>query len=35
MLDFVEKLHRTIRDLERETQDIVVAGKVRWMRLIY
>jgi hypothetical protein len=31
MLEFVENLHRTIRDLERETQDIVVSGKVRDM----
>ena len=31
MLEFVENLHRAIRDLERETQDIVVAGKVRDM----
>ena len=31
MLEFVESLHRAIRDLERETQDIVVAGKVRDM----
>jgi hypothetical protein len=31
MLEFVEKLHRAIRDLERETQDIVVSGKVRDM----
>jgi hypothetical protein len=31
MLEFVEKLHRTIRDLERETQDIIVSGKVRDM----
>lgn len=31
MLEFVERLHKTIRDLERETQDIVVAGKVRDM----
>ena len=31
MLEFVENLHRSIRVLERETQDIVVAGKVRDM----
>ena len=31
MLELVENLHRAIRDLERETQDIVVAGKVRDM----
>lgn len=31
MLEFVEKLHKTIRDLERETHEIVVAGKVRDM----
>ena len=31
MLEFVERLHKTIRDLERETQDIVTAGKVRDM----
>ena len=31
MLEFVENLHRSIRDLERETQDIVIAGKVRDM----
>ena len=31
MLEFVENLHRAIRDLERETQDIVVSGKVRDM----
>jgi len=31
MLEFVENLHRSIRDLERETQDIVTAGKVRDM----
>lgn len=31
MLEFVENLHRSIRDLERETQDLVVSGKVRDM----
>jgi hypothetical protein len=31
MLEFVENLHRTIRELERETQDILVSGKVRDM----
>ena len=31
MLELVENLHRAIRDLERETQDIVVSGKVRDM----
>ena len=31
MLEFVENLHRSIRDLERETQDIVTAGKVKDM----
>ena len=31
MLKFVENLHRTIRELERETQDILVSGKVRDM----
>jgi hypothetical protein len=31
MLEFVENLHRSIRELERDTQDIVIAGKVRDM----
>jgi hypothetical protein len=31
MLEFVEKLQKTIRDLERDTQEIVVSGKVRDM----
>jgi len=31
MLEFVERLHRTIRDLERDTHEIVVSGKVRDM----
>ena len=29
MLEFVENLHRTIRELESDTQDIVIAGKVK------
>ena len=31
MLEFVENLHRTIRELERDTQDMVIAGKVKDM----
>ena len=31
MREFVENLHRSIRELERDTQDIVTAGKVRDM----
>lgn len=31
MLEFVENLQRTIRNLEKDTQDIVVSGKVRDM----
>ena len=31
MLEFVENLHRSIRELERDTQDIVTAGKVKDM----
>ena len=31
MLEFVENLHKTIRVLERDTQDIVTAGKVKDM----
>jgi hypothetical protein len=31
MLEFVEGLQKTIRDLERETHEIVVSGKVRDM----
>jgi hypothetical protein len=31
MLEFVESLHRAIRDLERDTQEMVCNGKVRDM----
>jgi hypothetical protein len=31
MLEFVEQMHKALRALERETTDIVVAGKVRDM----
>jgi hypothetical protein len=31
MLEFVEQMHKAVRALERETTDIVVAGKVRDM----
>jgi hypothetical protein len=31
MLEFVENLHKAIRVLERDTQDIVTAGKVKDM----
>lgn len=31
MLEFVENLQRTIRDLERETQEFMINGKVRDM----